>query len=373
MSHQEQPQSIQKHELNELISLLNYIFRADGGDMGKDYPRHLGENNLENIRVIKQEGQIVAHVAASIRPVSLAGIQTKVAGIGAVATHPEARGYGFASILMQDAIQRCTEQGADIMLISGDLGIYRRLHAEECGQFPVFEISEEDLRPQSGFSLIPVDSTHIDIINLLLEQKTTRYMLPQEDLEALEQCRHVMDRSSDWWIILYGDTPTGFGVVHADEQKVDLLEWAGHPNALQYAAYQWLHHYGAPSLHYITHEAHQIPLHWQACITDWRAFEGTVLMLHTYRFMRQAQDLLSQRLGEETLNALKFDCGMQQMAISLGEEILELKNGGEVVQFLFGHPMRNILEEKLPGTSALKSILQKGFPLPLVWYGLGYV
>ena len=110
MTEFEGPLSIRTEELPRLYELLNSVFRQQGGDMSRGYPRHIGENNLANIRVIKQKGKIVSHVATSIRPVTLGDSHQsggdRRGGDGSIRS-----GQGFASILMGDAVRRSIEQG----------------------------------------------------------------------------------------------------------------------------------------------------------------------------------------------------------------------------------------------------------------------
>ncbi|MGC9328307.1 MAG: GNAT family N-acetyltransferase, partial [Candidatus Hinthialibacter sp.] len=211
MANYEGPRCIEEHELPELIDLLNLIFRPKGGDMGREYPRHVAWSNRENIRIIKENGRIVSHVATSIRPVCLSGISTWEAGIGAVATHPNGRGKGYASILMQDAVERSVEQGVDIMLISGDLGVYRRMHAVDCGIYPVVKIEQENLQESPGYFISELKDEDLGEVIELWKTLPTRYLLPREDWEALSRCKHVMDKPSQWWTVRLDNELIGFG------------------------------------------------------------------------------------------------------------------------------------------------------------------
>lgn len=373
MNEYEGPRCIEESELPELIQLLNLVFRPHGGDMGREYPRHVALSNRENVRIVKQNGKIVSHVATSIRPVSLGGIQTWEAGIGAVATHPDGRGKGYASILMQDAVRRSVERGADIMLISGDLGVYRRMHAVDCGTYPVMKVPRNRLQPNSAFSISPAQDSDIDSIISLWKTLPTRYMLPREDWVALSQCRHVMDKPSDWWMVRWENVPVGFGIVHKEGSDLWLLDWAGHPDALEAAAAFWIDRYQSETLVYISVKDNRIPISWKQWIEQTRSFYGTVLVIDSRRFLLRARPFLEERIGTNDYAQLSIQAEKQSVCFELDDERVEFVNGGELALLFFGHPTEDIVSKKMPDDSKLRSLLMHMFPVPLVWYGIGYV
>ncbi|HOJ59589.1 MAG TPA: GNAT family N-acetyltransferase [bacterium] len=369
----EGPVSITAPELPELIALLNQVFRPQGGDMGREYARHVGMNNLENIRVIKQHGKIVSHVAVSVRPVVLGGIPTWVAGIGAVATHPEARGQGFASILMEDAVKRSVAQGADIMLISGDLGVYRRMHAVDCGCYPVVQIGTGEAQLSNRLAVAEMRVSDLPDMTALWATLPTRYLLPREDLEALFQSKWVMDKPTDWWMVRDERNPVGCGIVHHRADILMLLDWAGHPAALEHAAAWWMERYGVNSLTYIPSAMSLLPLAWHSRIQEYRRFDGTVLVIHARRFLERARPFLAERIGETCLEKLQIEAEDQRMEIALGSEKIELAHGGELALLFFGRAGEDFLASKVSKDSKLYEVLNRTFPVPLVWYGIGYV
>ncbi len=367
------PRSIEAHELPELIQLLNLVFRPHGGDMGRDYPRHVALSNRENVRIITVDGKIVSHVSTSIRPLNLGGIPTWEAGIGAVATHPDARGHGFASILMQDAVERSVSQGADIMLISGDMGVYKRMHAVECGQYLQVRITPDIPESQKGYSLRKVQFDDLPAIGRLWETLPVRYLLPLEDWQALFECQFVMDKPSEWWMVMDGDEAVGFGIVHPKDQELLLLDWVGRSDALNTAGAFWFQHYGIQTLTYTVCPNVSIPKSWLSQRQPIRAFDGTVLVIEARRFLQRARAFLAQRIGEEMLTRLQIDAQEQSVRFRFGDEQVTFEHGGEVTLLFFGHPTVDILSTKLAEGSKLRAVLRRMFPIPLVWYGIGYV
>ena len=374
MSEWQGPFSLTESDQAELVALLNLCFRPSGGDMLHDYPRHLSLCNRENVRFIRLDGRIVSHVATSIRPVLLGGIPTVVAGIGAVATHPDARGLRLASVLMEDAVARSLAQGADLMLISGDLGIYRRMNARVCGGFPKVVIPKSSLSTSGNLHVRPVTSADLDAVIRLRQSQVTRYLLPREDIEALFECKIVMDKRSDWWLVWVADCPVGFGAVHHHDDEIVLLDWAGCAEALPEAAPFWLEHYAAQHFHYAAVCRSLIPLAWSKFILpDPEPFYGTLLFINAKRFLQRAEAYFCERIGESNWKNLHVEAEDQKVCFTLGDESIELANGGEIADLFFGVPGRDFISEHLPHHGPLAQLLANAFPIPLVWYGLGYV
>lgn len=368
-----QPVSVDREDLPNLIALLNRVFRVDGGDMAVDYARHLGENNLPNLRVIKEGGDIVSHVGVSLRDVNLGGVATRVAGVGAVATAAEARGKGYASVLMRDAIERSKQAGADIMLISGDEGIYTRLHAVECGRFLQIEIPREELLPSEEYQLENVVREDLDAVIALRETLPVRYQLPKEDIEALWQSKFVMDQPSSWWLIRREGRPVGFGIIAAQDDTLHLLDWAGRAEVLSIAAPHWMIHTNTLRMQFICPPQTWLPLDWYDRVIATRPFDGTVLVINAQRFLDRARPLLIERAGEQAMERLQIEASTDQVTFRLRQQEATFLNGGELAQLFFGHPSYEILPEKVEPQTDLSQLLQTLFPLPLVWYGMGYV
>lgn len=369
----EGPVSISPDDHGELIKLLNLCFRENGGCMLADYERHVGLCNQDNIRVIKENDRIVSHIATSVRPVVLGGIPTKVAGVGAVATHPDARGKGYASKLMEDTVARSEAQGADLMLISNDLNLYRRHNARLCGNFPKVDIQKKSIKPRTGFLVRPVVDSDLETILLLRQSISTRYLLPKEDLAFLLKKKLVMDDVTDWWILEFDKKPVGFGIVHADAHRVILHDWIGKLQALHHAAAFWLTHYQAETFRFIAVNEYQLPVNWQPFIKDHIVFEGSVIVLNGKRLIERAQSFIEERIGEVPFSQLKFEGDKQQLSISYNKETLRFDHGGELAECFFGLPNKDTLAEKISTDGELYPILSSFLPLPLVWYGLGYV
>jgi len=112
--------------------------------MFQEFPDLFSVENIENIRVIVEDGIPVSNINYLIRPVSIYGCTVSVASLGAVATLEEYRGRGYASALLDDCIKRMSGQGAQVLLISGNRRLYRNVGSVPAGFMYNFEITLND-------------------------------------------------------------------------------------------------------------------------------------------------------------------------------------------------------------------------------------
>lgn len=78
-----------------------------------------------HLRLCARDGtRLVGHMALCIRAVRLDGDLTDIVGLAEVATHPEARGRGVASTLLQEAIAAAAETMAPFFLLFGTAPLY---------------------------------------------------------------------------------------------------------------------------------------------------------------------------------------------------------------------------------------------------------
>ena len=90
--------------------------------------------NLENKRVLRVGGRIVSCLSIADREVWLGSKKVRVGGIAGVATRPEERGKGYASLLISDTLDFLKAQGYALSaLIPYSSHFYRRLGYEICG------------------------------------------------------------------------------------------------------------------------------------------------------------------------------------------------------------------------------------------------
>ena len=101
-----------------IADLLSRCFDTDFGGRSYFKTRH----HLR--QVMREAGQIVAHMALQFRAMRLGGKLITVSGLAEVATHPDHRGKGHAQALLQAAIATAKAARVDHFLLFGDAKLY---------------------------------------------------------------------------------------------------------------------------------------------------------------------------------------------------------------------------------------------------------
>jgi predicted N-acetyltransferase YhbS len=133
-------------ELPRLRALLDDVFLGDrDAERGLfDYvPLLYNEDNVENLRVVRDRKKIVGHAGILPRSIRWRG-QTFEAGlIGGVCAREDRRGEGIGTLAMQDAADRMADLGLDFgVLWTGSHGFYERLGWRSAGGVSVMGIHE---------------------------------------------------------------------------------------------------------------------------------------------------------------------------------------------------------------------------------------
>jgi predicted N-acetyltransferase YhbS/predicted lactoylglutathione lyase len=116
----------------QIVALLVQCFDTDFG--GRSFYRTRHHLRL----VIREAGQIVAHVAVQFRAVRLGGRLVDVAALAEVATHPDHRGRGLAGRLVQVAIAEARRARAEFALLFGTADLYAAAGFERTGNPMIF-------------------------------------------------------------------------------------------------------------------------------------------------------------------------------------------------------------------------------------------
>lgn len=109
---------LSKAEEAHLAHLLARCFETDFG--GRSYFQQRPHFRM----VWRESGQLIGQMAVMMRAIRLNGALVDVAGLADVATHPDHRGKGIATALLQAAIAQVRGTQAEYFLLFGTAAIY---------------------------------------------------------------------------------------------------------------------------------------------------------------------------------------------------------------------------------------------------------
>ena len=377
----EGPRGTMREEFGRVMKLVDSVFRGDkcpSPSKQELYSILLNRGNLENMRVILVDGEPVSHLGIHEGEMIIYGSRIKVGSIGSVCTHPEYRGRGYATRLLEDAIRKLKADGVDLMLVSGDRNLYRRAGCAPASRMYHFRIGREDLRGfiDQNVELIPYEEEHVRQIITIYEREPVRFH------RSLEEFRRMLISGSDrnvgaeTSVVLRGGDLLGYLAVQppVDARVSNVIEYAGDRYTIVEAMRYVFDMYGIDGLNlYVPfHDGEMIHLLRRKGIssTPINMPGYTIKIINFSGLMERLHPYIEERLGEKA-DSLEFHQKGDEYRIRLGGEELTVRGSAELVHLVFGtHDERE--KEIIPRTNTLKDLTYV-FPLPLAYPGLNYV
>lgn len=134
------------HELKQAALLAEDVFCADGERyMESSFPALFQTGISHSYGAFTPEGVLVSFMGMVPVQIQSGTYTVSAYSIGAVCTHPDYRGQGFAGQLLELCRQHARSAGASVLFISGDRSLYTRAGSVPFGQISVFELSTASL------------------------------------------------------------------------------------------------------------------------------------------------------------------------------------------------------------------------------------
>jgi predicted N-acetyltransferase YhbS len=381
------PRALKRAELRSAVELADRVFRSgQGHSMEQEYGLLFAPGNRENLRVFADRGRVVSLVGMLESDVWLLGTRHVCCCIGSVCTDPDYRGRGLATELMEDARRKALSDGADLFLISGGRGLYRRLGYVDVGSYHVYRIERSRLPAGDGYSVRPWRPEDVPALTAIHSAEPVRFARAPEDFVALLSCGQVVNVTGGTAVVcrVGADEPAAylsFQIGGAPWEKkapsaVTVAEMGGPRWVIAQALGPLMRERGVDELemHCLGADREMAEL---AHTFGWpsrpRGFHGTVGIIHAARFWKACAPLVAERLGPERAGGLRLR-GQRRARLALGDEQVVLDGMSAFTNLVFLPPhRRGELALGLGRGSALQRTLDELFPLPLVDYGLNYV
>lgn len=376
------PRAVRRDELDELSELVDAIFMGrDEGTMFEQFNRLFHPERLEQMRVVRADGRLAAHVGMVLERACLLGCELGIATIGAVCCRAELRGRGYATALMRDAIDLARRAGASVMLISGGRGLYRRLGAQNGGCYRQYEVPLESLADDPGLELATVTPGHAEAALRLFEVEPIRWRRSAAEYDLMLQTGVVACRFGSTHLVRRGGEPVATVTVSIRRQRDEgwarllVAETAGSRAAILGVLPRLVAQYEATEVRWPAYDTdlavcelalrHGLP---QRSISH----EGTIRVLDLPRLLDDFGPLLRDRLGaagELSMDLRAAGDGYDRLAVTGFGERLEMEGDTAIIALLFG----TTGEQPLAGRGGrLIDALRRALPLPLPMYGLNY-
>jgi predicted N-acetyltransferase YhbS len=199
-------------ELPKLRELLNDVFLApdSDGDLFQIAPLLYSEDNVANLRVVRDGKRFVGHAGILPRQIRWRGQVLDAGLIGGVCAREDRQGEGIGTLAMQDAAERMYELGLDFgVLWTGKHGFYQRLDWRVAGGVSIMGIQEAAGEPlEVHYEIMRLSESAFDPQNChSLHEGAER----NEVIRTAEETRILLETGGRGaWLALEGGRPAGY-------------------------------------------------------------------------------------------------------------------------------------------------------------------
>ncbi len=325
--------------------------------MEREFPLLLCEGNRDNIRIIEEEEEICSVINFLPRRIAIEETPILTASIGAVCTHPDYRGRGYSSLILNDAEDRMRETGVRICLISGTRGLYTRWGARRVKNSVRYRIpSRSDKLP---WRIREYKSDDLTALKRIYISQRTRYIREERDFELLIDSgtfpfgdtfyyRCVMeDQEGVRGYIILKRTPEGVIVKETGGKRVEIFK------SLSYLA----HELKIEEINYILPSEERVPAGYMG---EEEYLQGTLKIIDAAGFVEDLRPYFRQCAGKEADSFNIIEAG-EGYRLTLENEVLKISSHDELLKVIF--------EKSNTGSTGgkMNKFLDRVFPLPFPW------
>ncbi len=377
----EGPRGLKKDELRSAAELANLVFRHDSPyKMEEEFPLLFSENNLENIRVFVDAGKVVSMVGMCINDVIIMSCMIGVVCIGSVCTHPEYRNKGLASKLLEDATNRAVQEGASLMLVSGDRGLYRRFGCVDAGIYRWHSIKSDQLEVhEKNLTLRKYGEKDVIELVKLHQLEPIRFIRTYEDFKTLLESKRLCDQISETYVVERNGPVVAYVSLQLPRSRdlpLAILELAGSRFAIVKTLRSLMDDVGTESAIVRTTAADVELDHLMVSAGAKRStggFMGTVKLIDIERFLESIDTYMTEVIGKRRRKdlSIKYEGKTSELSFTYMDQKFSIRGIDEITSFIFGSVEK---QQKLKhANSKLEDMLNSIFPMPLVDYGLNYL
>jgi predicted N-acetyltransferase YhbS len=181
---------VQAEEYQDAVKLANETFRGNGGkSMGTTYPMAFFPGFYQSYGAF-EDGRLVSFIGLVPFIIWIGPAQLQVYALGAVCTHPDYRGKGYAGMLLDSIIKHMEKANSPLLLVSGDRSLYTRIGCVEFGEFTCYTLDEAAAQKlvtnqTKDISIRQMEAEDWFALRRLSQSKAVRYEQSLWDLATL--------------------------------------------------------------------------------------------------------------------------------------------------------------------------------------------
>ena len=344
----------------EAMNLVKQVFNPN---ITEKYPFLLGLQNLDHQVIALHENKVVGIISYTIDTLRLGLFSLKLASIGAVSTHPDFRNQGIATNLLSLAESKMKAEEVDMVVISGDLNLYKRFGADHLSLLASFTLP----KVRSDLQLIEYREKEFDLYYELYQKQPFAYERSKQNFKRLIKavvCEDPWEQSYFYGILFNGQLRSYLVLNTRPTHSHGLIrEFAGSAKAVTMVTGELMdrHHVKEIRLDLVHNDPEVAILKQLGLQHHHHPFESVMKIIDFNRLIDKLQPYFEYVLGDDhDLLSIRFYDGLYQFKFKAAH--YETADFNEAQHILFG-PYDN---PDLIG-SEMGNLFSMIFPLPFVY------
>lgn len=357
----EGPRAPNETEWNDVVRFLNESLRPGSQwSIAAEYPLAITQSNRGNMRIIKEQGQVLAHALLKYHFIKTPIGLFKVGAIGSVVTHPAHRGRGLSHAILTECLETAQREACDFVILWSNLhDFYRKVGFELGGSEVALWLDQDVQVPNENLRFVQSHQISPEALQRLYSQHTVGSMRSVEEIRKYLTIPGM--RVFTAW-----DSMNQLQAYAIEGKGVDLKnyihEWGGGVSKLLPLLFHMRRTIGE-SLTVIA-PAHAQNLIQQLYGLGVTAHHGHLGMVKILNFKSMA-DKICRWCRAKGFEEFSMENHADKFIIGYKKEKIELSSYSELVKLLFGPERPAAL---LMAPPALKAVLDEAFPMPMwIW------
>lgn len=379
----------EKLDYYKVLTLINHVFGKENSSLKMEdiFTDLLSQNNMEHMRIIKVNGKPVSVINYIINEINMKGSVLKAANIGAVCTHEDYRGRGYANRILKDCLENMRSEGVDLLYVSGEINLYTKNSIHITGKMYTFNIDKNYLaeHKQWGFDEYEVKECYQEDMHLLsdlYDMEAVRYIRDKQkfvDLARRVPGASVYHHAAKTYRIEVNGQMQGYficALIPGDngDFNMELIEYSGNRKAVLVGIIKTMIQSSPASISgYASWFDTEMlkSLEEYEIITEVDSYPGTMRIVDFSRFMQKVKQPYTR---SKDLDALEFYESNGKYIIRLEDKELVIEDDKTMHDLFLGSAMELLDSQYISGDKILFDKLKLILPIPVPYpYGLNYI
>jgi len=367
------PRATKKEEFNEVINLINNVFRISRGcspTMKEEFPLLLNTNNCDNMRIIFEDGKPVADVNFLKQHIKIQDSIINAASIGAVCTNEKYRKRGYASLILDDVEEKMYRENIDVVLISGERELYKRRGCICVNNF--YEYKIKPLKIETDITTKKYTQNFLADMFSIYNKISTRYIRTYEEFKILLNSATIPWGKFSYkkYVFIKNNTLVGYLVLRIINDNIkygQVIEYYGNidTKVLYYNFANIAYKLGLEYIKYHVHikdNENKLKRYDDKQITN---LHGTIKIINFESLMKNLKQYFIQYVPKHIVESIKFKEKDKTYYIKIENESLIINDIVTITKLVFeGIDGSELILENKP---IIKDFIEKVFPVHFVW------